>query len=142
MVVSCRGQPLAERMRQEADTRAGRDQPVIAQRFDAPRPARHCQVAVVCVGADADVGDLARAFVALAGLPPQPGLQHLHFAGFTLTGAELLAAIEAAAQRSGADAAQWVQAWRHAMDADPSGRSVRADEAQSEARGEVMHGRA
>ena len=41
--------------------------------------------------------DLARAFVAVAGLPRQRGVQRLHFAGHTLTGRELLAAVDEAA---------------------------------------------
>ena len=41
--------------------------------------------------------DLARAFVAVAERPRVPGFERLHFAGHTLTGAQLLDAIEAAA---------------------------------------------
>jgi len=47
------------------------------------------------------VPDLARAFVAVAERPAQRGLQRLHFAGHTLTGRELLDAIEAAAEPLG-----------------------------------------
>lgn len=46
--------------------------------------------------------DLARAFVAVAARPlAAPGLQRLHFAGHTLTGGQLLDAIEAAASDLG-----------------------------------------
>ena len=45
--------------------------------------------------------DLARAFVAVAQLPPQPGFRTLHFEGHTLTGRELLAAVAAAATELG-----------------------------------------
>ena len=41
--------------------------------------------------------DLAQAFVAVASRPPQAAFQTLHFAGHTLTGQQLLTAIEAAA---------------------------------------------
>jgi nucleoside-diphosphate-sugar epimerase len=41
--------------------------------------------------------DLARAFVAVANKPPAASFETFHFAGHTLTGRELLAAIEAAA---------------------------------------------
>ncbi len=41
--------------------------------------------------------DLARAFVAVANLPPKPGFEALHFEGHTLTGRELLAIVTAAA---------------------------------------------
>ena len=41
--------------------------------------------------------DLAQAFVAVAGLQGRPAFETLHFAGHTLAGHELLAAIEAAA---------------------------------------------
>ncbi|HMO44736.1 MAG TPA: epimerase [Rubrivivax sp.] len=41
--------------------------------------------------------DLARAFVAVAALPELPAFTRLHFAGHTLTGAQLLAAVERAA---------------------------------------------
>jgi nucleoside-diphosphate-sugar epimerase len=54
--------------------------------------------------------DLARAFVAVAGRDDLPAFSVLHFAGHTLTGAQLLAAIERAAAGLG-----WVPAagWRH-----------------------------
>ena len=45
--------------------------------------------------------DLARAFVAVAERPRVPGFERLHFAGHTLTGAQLLDAIEAAAASLG-----------------------------------------
>jgi nucleoside-diphosphate-sugar epimerase len=45
--------------------------------------------------------DLAAAFVAVAGRPAAPAFETLHFAGYTLTGDELLAAIEQAAERLG-----------------------------------------
>lgn len=45
--------------------------------------------------------DLARAFVAVAELPPRPGFRTLHFQGHTLTGRELLAAVAAAAAELG-----------------------------------------
>ncbi|MBA8884644.1 epimerase [Dokdonella fugitiva] len=45
--------------------------------------------------------DLAQAFVAVATLPSVPGVRHYHFAGHTLTGAELLAAIERVARPLG-----------------------------------------
>ena len=45
--------------------------------------------------------DLAQAFVAVASRPPQAAFQTLHFAGHTLTGQQLLAAIEAAADSLG-----------------------------------------
>ena len=45
--------------------------------------------------------DLARAFVAVASAPGVRGLQRLHFAGHTLTGRELLAALEEAAAALG-----------------------------------------
>ena len=45
--------------------------------------------------------DLAAAFVAVAGRPDAPAFENLHFAGYTLTGDELLAAIEQAAERLG-----------------------------------------
>lgn len=56
------------------------------------------------------VPDLARAFVAVAGREDLPAFSTLHFAGHTLTGAQLLAAIERAAAGLG-----WVPAagWRH-----------------------------
>jgi nucleoside-diphosphate-sugar epimerase len=41
--------------------------------------------------------DLAQAFVAVAALPARPGLERLHFAGHTLTGQELLDALEGVA---------------------------------------------
>jgi nucleoside-diphosphate-sugar epimerase len=41
--------------------------------------------------------DLARAFVAVAGLPGRPAFETLHFAGHTLTGHEFLAALDEAA---------------------------------------------
>jgi len=45
--------------------------------------------------------DLAQAFVAVAAKPALPGLQRLHFAGHTLSGRELLAAVDAAAAELG-----------------------------------------
>jgi nucleoside-diphosphate-sugar epimerase len=45
--------------------------------------------------------DLARAFVAVAAQGAQPGCRRLHFAGHTLTGHEMLAAIAAAASALG-----------------------------------------
>ncbi len=45
--------------------------------------------------------DLARAFVAVAARPPQPAFETLHFAGHTLTGNELLAALQTAADDLG-----------------------------------------
>jgi nucleoside-diphosphate-sugar epimerase len=45
--------------------------------------------------------DLARAFVAVAARPDAPAFENLHFAGHACTGAELLAAIEAAAEAQG-----------------------------------------
>lgn len=54
--------------------------------------------------------DLARAFVAVAGAPGLPGFERLHFAGHTLTGAELLRAIERAAESHGFRPAR---GWRH-----------------------------
>ena len=45
--------------------------------------------------------DLARAFVAVAAMPPQRAFETLHFAGHTLTGSELLAALQAAAETLG-----------------------------------------
>ncbi|MBP6338287.1 MAG: hypothetical protein KA375_11865 [Vitreoscilla sp.] len=45
--------------------------------------------------------DLAQAFMAVASLPSVPGCQHFHFAGHTLTGAQLLAAIEHVARPLG-----------------------------------------
>ena len=45
--------------------------------------------------------DLARAFVAVAAMPPQRAFETLHFAGHTLTGRELLAALQAAAETLG-----------------------------------------
>jgi len=45
--------------------------------------------------------DLARAFVAVANTPSVPGCQHFHFAGHTLTGAQLLATIERVARPLG-----------------------------------------
>jgi nucleoside-diphosphate-sugar epimerase len=45
--------------------------------------------------------DLARAFVAVAAHETAPAFECLHFAGHTLTGAEMLAAIEAAADALG-----------------------------------------
>ena len=45
--------------------------------------------------------DLARAFVAVAAQPPALAFQTLHFAGHTLTGRELLAALQAAADELG-----------------------------------------
>lgn len=56
------------------------------------------------------VPDLARAFVAVAGREDLPVFSNLHFAGHTLTGAQLLAALGRAAAGLG-----WVPAagWRH-----------------------------
>jgi nucleoside-diphosphate-sugar epimerase len=54
--------------------------------------------------------DLARAFVAVARAPRQPGVQALHFEGHTLTGRELLAGLEAAAASLGVQPAG---GWRH-----------------------------
>ncbi len=45
--------------------------------------------------------DLARAFVAVAETPAQRGFQTMHFAGHALTGRELLAALQDAAQAQG-----------------------------------------
>jgi nucleoside-diphosphate-sugar epimerase len=45
--------------------------------------------------------DLAQAFVAVASLPAVPGLRRFHFEGHTLTGAQLLAAIEGQARPLG-----------------------------------------
>lgn len=45
--------------------------------------------------------DLARSFVAVAGQDALPAFSRLHFAGYTLTGSELLAAIERAASKLG-----------------------------------------
>jgi nucleoside-diphosphate-sugar epimerase len=45
--------------------------------------------------------DLAQAFVAVASQPSVPGVRTLHFAGHTLTGAELLAAVERVARPLG-----------------------------------------
>jgi nucleoside-diphosphate-sugar epimerase len=59
------------------------------------------------------VPDLARAFVAVAQREPgaAAGFERFHFAGHTMTGAELLAATEAAAQSLGMPAAR---GWTHA----------------------------
>jgi nucleoside-diphosphate-sugar epimerase len=54
--------------------------------------------------------DLARAFVAVAGRRDAPRFQALHFAGHTLTGAELLAGIEEAAAARGLKPER---GWRH-----------------------------
>ncbi|MFO1217803.1 MAG: epimerase [Burkholderiaceae bacterium] len=54
--------------------------------------------------------DLARAFVAAASHGALPAFARLHFAGHTLTGAELLAAIERAAESLGQRPAR---GWRH-----------------------------
>jgi nucleoside-diphosphate-sugar epimerase len=54
--------------------------------------------------------DLARAFVAVAEAPGLPGCERLHFAGYTLTGAGLLRAIERAAEAGGIRPAR---GWRH-----------------------------
>jgi nucleoside-diphosphate-sugar epimerase len=45
--------------------------------------------------------DLARAFVAVASAPVQPGFQSLNFAGHALTGRDFLAALQDAAQAQG-----------------------------------------
>ena len=45
--------------------------------------------------------DLARAFVAVAAQPPVQAFETLHFAGHTLTGRELLAALQTAAEELG-----------------------------------------
>ena len=45
--------------------------------------------------------DLALAFVEVASLPSVPGCQHFHYAGHTLTGAQLLAAVERVARPLG-----------------------------------------
>lgn len=54
--------------------------------------------------------DLARTFVAVAETPGLADFERLHFAGHTLTGAELLRAIEGAAEASGIRPAG---GWRH-----------------------------
>ncbi len=56
------------------------------------------------------VPDLARAFVAVAQRDVPPGLTNLHFAGHTLTGAQLLAHIEQAAAAIGVAPSR---GWRH-----------------------------
>lgn len=55
--------------------------------------------------------DLAQAFVAVAARGLPPGLTHLPFEGYTLTGRELLAAIEAAAPAAGLAAP--ARGWTH-----------------------------
>jgi nucleoside-diphosphate-sugar epimerase len=57
--------------------------------------------------------DLARAFVAVASLPPAatPSARRLHFAGHALTGAELLDALRQAAHDIGIEPSR---GWRHA----------------------------
>ncbi len=54
--------------------------------------------------------DLARAFVAVASRGAAPAVERLHFAGHTLTGRELLALVESAAQGLGLAPAG---GWRH-----------------------------
>ena len=54
--------------------------------------------------------DLARAFVAVASQADAPAFQRLHFAGHTLTGAEMVAALERAGASLGLQPAQ---GWRH-----------------------------
>ncbi len=60
--------------------------------------------------------DLAQAFVAAASRDELPAFTRLHFEGHTLTGEQLLAAVERAAAIAGARTRQGLQARRHAVE--------------------------